>query len=339
MRGSSKPGHPPRAQIVLAFAAVYLLWGSTPLAIKFAIQTIPPFFMAGARFLTAGFLLYAFAWAWGVPRPRREHWLPAARVGGLLLFAGNGSLVWGEERVPSGLAAILLATIPLWMVLLDALRKGGTPLTPRLAGGLAIGAAGLGVLVGPANLWGSSRIDLIGAATLVFGAFSWSVGSLHARHARLPDSPVLAAAMEMLAGGAMFIVFGLLTGESGDLHWKAITPRSIAGLCYLIVLGSLVGFIAYIWLLRNVATARVSTYAYVNPLVAVFLGWALAGETLSRRELLATVTIIGAVGLILSHRPESVPVTPDTEGLPTLEEEQIMRTGEGQGRKAESRRQ
>jgi drug/metabolite transporter (DMT)-like permease len=325
---SPKTRQPSRVKIILAFAAVYILWGSTYLGIKIAIQTIPPFFMAGTRFLTAGLILYVFLRLGGVPGPKREHWLTAARVGGLLLLAGNGALVWGEQRVPSGLASILLATIPLWMVVLDALRKGGTPLTLRVAGGLAIGAVGLGVLVGPANLWGSSRVDLLGAGVLLFGAFSWAVGSLHSRHARLPDSPALASAMEMLTGGAMLIVLGFATGEYGDLHWKAISIRSGAGLAYLIVFGSLVGFNAYIWLLRVVATARVSTYAYVNPLVAVFLGWALAGESVSMREILATVTIMGGVALILSYRPSSGPVTPDTEGLPTMEEEQIMGIGE-----------
>ena len=283
--------------------------------------------MAGARFLTAGMLLYIFMRVRGVPRPKREHWVAAAGIGGLILFWGNGSLVWGEQRIPSGLAAILLATIPFWMVLLDAFRKGGTPLTGRVAGGLAMGAAGLGVLVGPANLWGSTRIDPLGAGVIVIGALCWSVGSLRSRHARLPDSPFMAAAMEMLAGGAMLVALGLLTGESGRLHWGAISVRSEAGLFYLITFGSLAGFTAYIWLLGVVSTARISTYAYVNPMVAVFMGWAIAGEAVSRRELLAIATIVAAVVLILSHRPGTVPVTPDTEGLPTMEEEEIMGIG------------
>jgi len=167
-------------------------------------------------------------------------------------------------------------------------------------------------------------VDLLGAGVVVFGAFFWAVGSLHSRHARLPDSLALAAAMEMLTAGAMLIVLALLAGETGQMHWSAISMRSAGGLVYLIVFGSLVGFSAYIWLLGVVSTARVATYAYVNPVVAVFLGWGLAGEVVSTRELLATVTIVGAVVLILSHRTGSPPIGGDTEGLPTIEEEQVM---------------
>jgi drug/metabolite transporter (DMT)-like permease len=301
----SQAGHPSRAKIVLAFGVIYIVWGSTYLAIKIAIQTIPPFWMAGARFLLAGSILYAFMRLRGTP-PLRKHWLAAAVVGALLLVGGNGSLVWAEQRVPSGLAAILLAMIPLWMVILDSFRKNGPKLTLRVAGGLVTGLAGVAILVGPARLWGSSRVDLLGTAVLIFSAFCWAVGSLYSRGAKLPPSPFLAAAMEMLTGGVMLMVLGLLT-EHGQLHWRAISLRSIAGLFYLIAFGSLLGFTAYIWLLRVVSTSRVATYGYVNPVVAVFLGWALGGESISARELLATGVIIAAVALILSHRPQPPP--------------------------------
>jgi drug/metabolite transporter (DMT)-like permease len=244
-------------------------------------------------------------------------------VGALLLVCGNGSLVWGEQRVPSGLAATVLAMIPLWMVLLDSFRKNGPKLTARVAAGLAIGLTGVGVLVGPARLWGSSRVDILGTAVLMFSAFCWAVGSLHSRGAQLPNSPFLAAAMEMLTGGAMLMVLGLLT-ESSQLHWRAISWRSATGLFYLVAAGSLVGFTAYIWLLRVVPTSRVATYGYVNPIVAVFLGWALGGEAVSVRELLATTIIIAAVVLILSHRPQPMAMAPDSDGLPTIDEERAM---------------
>jgi drug/metabolite transporter (DMT)-like permease len=323
-----KTGRPSRLKVGLALAVIYFIWGSTYLAIRFAIETIPPFLMAGARFLVAGSVLYGYMRVRSVPRPPRKTWLAAASVGGLLLLGGNGALVWSEQRVPSGLAAILLATIPIWMVLLDSLRKDGARLTGRVAGGLGIGLAGLGILVGPAKLWGSSRVDLVGAGVLMFGALSWSVGSLYSRDVKLPPSPFLAAAMEMLAGGAMLIVLGLLTGEGKQLHWHAVTFRSAAGLWYLIVFGSLVGFTAYIWLLGVIPTARVSTYAYVNPVVAVLIGWAFAGEALSARVLLATGTIVAAVALILFHRPRPPATAPDTEGLPTRDEERVMGIGE-----------
>jgi drug/metabolite transporter (DMT)-like permease len=323
----SQTGRPSRAKIVLAFGVIYIVWGSTYLAIKIAVQTIPPFWMAGTRFLFAGSMMYTFMRWRGTPPPLRKHWLAAAAVGALLLMAGNGSLVWAEQRVPSGLAAILLAMIPLWMVLLDSFRKRGPKLTVRVAGGLVIGMTGIGILVGPARLWGSSRVDILGTMVLMFSAFCWAVGSLYSRGAMLPPSPFLAAAMEMLAGGAMLMVLGLLV-EGGQMHWRAISLRSIAGLLYLVAVGSLLGFTAYIWLLRVVSTSRVATYGYVNPVVAVFLGYALGGESISTRELLATGIIVAAVALILSHRPQPVPASPDTEGLPTIDEQRAMGIGE-----------
>jgi len=173
------------------------------------------------------------------------------------------------------------------------------------------------LLVGPAHLWGSSRVDLAGAGVLMFSSFSWSLGSILSHKLELPPSPFLAAAMEMLAGGALLLLLGVLSGEGRQFHLHGVVLRSLLGLVYLIVAGSLLGFTAYIWLLRTVATARVSTYAFVNPAVAVFLGWAGGGEALTARELLASGTIIAGVALIITHRPSPVAVTPDTEGLPS----------------------
>jgi len=316
-----------RVKIVLAFGAIYIVWASTYLAIKIAVQTIPPFWLAGSRFLLAGSILYGFVRLQGTPPPLRKQWLAAAPVGALLLVGGNAALVWAEQRVPSALAATILAMIPLWMVLLDSFHKGGPKLTGRVASGLVIGLAGVGILVGPAKLWGSSRVDILGTTVLMFSAFCWAVGSLQSRGSKLPPSPFLAAAMEMLAGGAMLIVLGVLV-ESGQLHWRAITMRSTAGLLYLVAFGSLLSFTAYIWLLSVVSTSRVATYGYVNPAVAVFLGWAFGGESISVRQLVATAIIITAVVLILSHRSQPGAVAPDTEGLPTIEEERAMGIGE-----------
>jgi drug/metabolite transporter (DMT)-like permease len=318
------PAHPPRFKVVLAFAAVYTIWGSTYLAIKVAIETLPPFFMASFRFLVAGTLLYALTTLGGARRPARSHWAAAFVVGALLLVGGNGALVWSEQRVPSGLAALLLATIPIWMVVLDSLRKGGPKLGARVLAGLAMGLAGLGLLIGPAELWGSSRVDPLGAGVLMFGALSWSVGSLYSRHAKLPPSPFLAAAMEMLAGGVLLLAVGFLSGEGKQLRLAAVSVHSLLGVAYLVFFGSLLGFTAYMWLLGRVPTARVSTYAYVNPVVAVFIGWAVAGEPLTVRTLLATGAIVAAVALIITHRPRPVAIAPDTEGLPTSEEEEQL---------------
>jgi len=318
------PSRPARVKLLLAFAAIYVIWGSTYLAIKVAIETIPPFFMASFRFLVAGSVLYALTRLRGAAPPTRPHWLAAVTVGALLLVGGNGALSWSEQRVPSGLAALLLATIPLWMVSLDSLRAGGAKLDGRVLGGLGVGLAGLGLLVGPARLWGSSRVDPVGAAVLMFGSLSWSVGSLYSRHAKLPASPFLAAAMEMLAGGVMLAVLGLMTGEAAQLRVAAVSTRSIVSIAFLVVAGSLLGFSAYIWLLGVTSTARISTYAYVNPVVAVFLGWVMGGEPLTGRALLATCAIVAAVALIITHRPAPGAVAPDTEGLPTTEEAQAL---------------
>ena len=295
--------HPSRTKVLLAFAAVYLIWGSTYLAIRYGVETIPPFFMAGCRFVIAGATLYLLTRAGGATSPSRRHWVSASLLGALLLLCCNGGLCWAEQRVPSGLAALLLATIPIWMVLLDSRREGGTKLDLRVVGGMAIGAAGIALLVGPARLWGSSRVDLAGAAVLMLSSFSWSLGSILSHKLELPPSPFLAAAMEMLAGGALLLLLGVVSGEGRQFHFSAVALRSLLGLAYLIVAGSLLGFTAYIWLLRKVATVWVSTYAFVNPAVAVFLGWALGSEVFTGRELLASVTIIAGVALIITHRP------------------------------------
>ena len=314
MSETPSTAHPSRASIVLAFAAVYVIWGSTYLAIRYAVETIPPFFMAGCRFVIAGAASYLWTRAGGAARPSRRDWAGAALIGALLLLTGNGGLCWAEQRVPSGLAALLMASIPIWMVLLDSRRRGGTKLGARVLGGMAMGVAGLALLVGPAHLWGSSRVNLAGAAVLMLASFSWSLGSVLSHRVKLPPSSFLAAAMEMLAGGALLLLLGVLSGEGLQLHLARVALRSLLGLVYLILAGSLLGFTAYLWLLRSVPTARVSTYAFVNPAVAVFLGWALGSEPLTGRELLASATIIAGVALIITHRPS--PVALDTEGLP-----------------------
>ena len=321
MSETTSTAHPSRAKVLLAFAAVYLIWGSTYLAIRYAVETIPPFLMAGCRFVIAGAALYLWTRAGGATSPSRRDWAGAALLGALLLVTGNGGLCWAEQRVPSGLAALLLATIPIWMVLLDSLRRNGTKLGMRVTGGMAIGVAGLALLVGPAHLWGSSRVNLAGAGVLMFSSFSWSLGSVLSHKMTLPHSSFQAAAMEMLTGGALLLLLGVLSGESRHLHFSTVALRSWLGLVYLILAGSLLGFTAYLWLLRSVPTARVSTYAFVNPAVAVFLGWALGSEALTGRELLASATIIAGVALIITHQPSPVAVTLDTEGLPAEEPE------------------
>lgn len=295
---------PSRARIVAAYATVYVVWGSTYLAIAYAITTLPPFLMAGTRFLVAGALLYAWTAARGAARPSAAQWKAAAVVGGCLLLGGNGAVVWAEQYVPSGVAALLVATLPVWMVLLEWLGPDRRRPTMRVALGVFVGIAGVVVLVGPGAIRGQGNVDVLGSGALIFGSLAWAAGSLYSRRAPTPATPQLGTAMQMLAGGLMLTVAGLAVGEGRALDLAAVSPASVGGLLYLITFGSLIGFSAYVWLLRVEPTSRVSTYAYVNPVVAVALGWLVAGEALTRQTLVAAAIIVAAVMLIVaSGRP------------------------------------
>jgi drug/metabolite transporter (DMT)-like permease len=288
--------HPSRAQIVAGFAAVYVLWGSTYLAIRFAVETIPPFLMAGTRHLAAGGILYVFARRRGAAQPTLRNWKAAAGIGALLLLGGNGLVSWAEQRVASGPAALIVASVPLWMVLLSAAQERRRPAVAVLVG-LLLALAGIALLVLPSA--GGRAVELLPAGALLLAALSWSVGSLWSRRAPLPKETLLATAMEALAGGAALWIAGLAGGEGALLHVSAITARSALALGYLVVFGSILGFSAYVWLLTVSTPDRVSTYAFVNPIVAVALGVALAGEKLTPRIAIASMVIVGAVALIL----------------------------------------
>lgn len=285
-------------KVIGAFAAVYIIWGSTYLAIRFAIQTLPPFFMAGARFIVAGAILYAWARWRGAEKPEKRHWVSTGIIGGLLLLGGNGGVVWAEQKVPSGLAALMVATVPLWMVILDWARRGGTHPGGRAVAGLALGFCGVAVLAMQGGAGVATRVAPAGAVALGIATLSWAIGSLYSRRAALPRSSLLATAMEMLAGGALLFIAGLATGEAARFSVGAVDARSALSLLYLTVFGSLVGFSAYIYLLKVSTPARVSTYAYVNPVIAVFLGWSLGGEPVSVPMLVSAAVIIASVALI-----------------------------------------
>lgn len=293
MEGSS----PSRAKVWAGLVTVYLVWGSTYLAIRVGLETIPPFFMSGMRYLSAGAILYAWARLKGAPSPRLVHWGAAFVVGASLLLVGNGGVVWAEQRISSGLAALFVASEPLWIVVLQSLGARGRRPSGRAIAGVTLGLAGLVLLIGPWNLK-TGGVDPLGAAAVLLAAFSWAAGSLWSRHARLPEVPILATAIQMLAGGVLLTIAGLATGEAARLAPAAVSARSVFALAYLMVFGSLVGYTTYIWLLRVADPSRVSTYAFVNPVVAVFLGWALAGESVTPRMLAAAVIIVAAVVLI-----------------------------------------
>jgi drug/metabolite transporter (DMT)-like permease len=289
-----------RTKVVAAFAAVYIIWGSTYLAIHFAIETLPPFLMAGVRFLVAGGILYLWARLRGAARPTLVHWRSALIIGGLLLFLGNGGVVWAEQHVSSGEASLLAGTVPLWMVLLEWARPGGTRPSLYTFGGLGVGVAGMLLLVGPGGSGGG--MHMAGALALGMAALTWAVGSLYARGAPLPSSATMTTGTQMLAGGALLFIFGLTVGEWGGVELSALSTRSVLALGYLIVFGSLIGYSAYIYILGVASPASVSTYAYVNPVVAVLLGWALAGEELTARTVFAAAIIVGSV-VLLTVRP------------------------------------
>lgn len=295
---------PARGAVIAALLAVYLIWGSTYLGIRIAIETIPPLLMAGLRNAGAGVILYAWAWRQGAVRPTRIHWKAAFIVGGLMLMGGNGGVTWAEQHVPSGLAALMIAATPLWITLVNWLAFDRERPTGRMAAGLAVGLCGVALLVGPADVAGGEQIDLVGAVALLLAALSWAIGSLYSRRAARPDSPMLATAMQMVGGGILLLLAGTMTGEWGDVDPGAISARSALAFVYLVLAGSLVGFTAYAWLLRHTTPARATSYAYVNPLVAVFLGWALADEPLSARIILAAAIIIGSVVVITSYRAQ-----------------------------------
>lgn len=287
--------------MVVAFAAIYLVWGSTYLAISYAVETLPPFLMAGARFLVAGSAMYVWARVRSAPAPARAEWRGAALIGALLLMGGNGGVVWAETRIPSGLAALLVATVPLWMVLIEWWGGGARP-TRRVVAGLIVGFVGLALLIGPADFLGGDAVDLLGTGAVLVGSLSWAFGSVISRRVSLPESPLLGTGMEMLAGGALLMLAGTVLGEWGRFDAAAASRESILGLLYLIGAGSWIGFTAYVWLLRHVEVSKVATYAYVNPVVAVVLGWAIAGERLTARTLAATVVIVIGVVFITAGR-------------------------------------
>ena len=292
--------------VPLAFGLVYVIWGSTYLAIKFAIETIPPFLMAGSRFLVAGGVLYAAARLLGAPRPAKSEWAPASLVGLFLLLGGNGLVVFGQKTVPSGLASLLVAGVALWMALFEALRPGGKWPSKPVALGLIGGFAGVGLLIGPRN---GGAVDAVGAAAIVGATISWALGSIYARGARLPKSAFIATAVEMMAGGAALLALGFATGQAGQLHLAAITAKSLIAVAYLAVFGSIVAFTAYVWLLSVRPPSLVATYAYVNPVVAVMLGSIFAGEDLTARMIVAAGVIVASVAVITtfsSPRPVAV---------------------------------
>jgi drug/metabolite transporter (DMT)-like permease len=293
---------PIKARIVIAFAALYLVWGSTYLGIRFAIETIPPFVMAGMRFLLAGVIMYAIARWQGTYKSSWANWRTSLIIGACLLLAGNGGVTISEKYIDSGLAALIVAIVPIYIVILS----WATGMAPRPAPvvwlGLIGGFIGVGILLGPALHLSSNsgRHPAIGMSILLVSSFIWSAGSLYSRTAKHAASPFLTAAQQMLCGGLLLLLAGIVTGEMRHFHPGSISIVSLASFIYLVLIGAVVGYTAYIWLLRHCDPAKVATYAYVNPIVAILLGAGFAGEQLTMRVLVAAALIIGSVAIVIT---------------------------------------
>jgi len=292
---------PALTSIVLAFAAVYLIWGSTYLAIRWAIETMPPLGMAAVRFLVAGSALYAWTRLRGAERPTGRQWRDSAVAGTLLLAGGNGAVVVAEQWVPSGLTALLVSSVPLWLVILDALFGSRRRPSMRAGIGLIIGFGGVALLAGSPGVGAGGREELMGAILVLMGAIAWAGGSLYSRYASAPPRPRMFVAMQMITGGLVLSVMAAFTGEVSGFAIGSVSIRSWLSLIYLILAGALIGYSAYIWLLRVSTPARVGTYAYVNPVVAMLLGWGLADEPLTFRSVVAATIILGSVVAITSE--------------------------------------
>ena len=300
------PSSPPStAKLVAGFTAVYLIWGSTYLAIRFGVETLPPFLMAATRFVIPGAILYAWFRRRGAARPTGAQWRAATVSGSLLLLGGNGIVTWAEQWVPSGLTALIIASVPLWMAAMSWVVEPGARPGPRGIAGIVVGFAGVAYLVEPGGELGADRATLLGALSIVLASALWAAGSLTSRHLPRPDNAFLASSMQMLGGSAALALAGTLSGEWGRVDLAAVSTRSAVSLLYLMTFGSVIALSAYVWLMKVSTPAKVSTYAYVNPVVAVFLGWALAGESVTGRTGAAAAVIIASVVMITTERKAS----------------------------------
>jgi len=301
MQIQSKPSN---ISIIVAFLAIYIIWGSTYTGIKYAIQSIPPLLMSGIRYFIAGLILYLFALAKGAPKPTMQHWKNTTIIGALLLLVGNGAVASAEMLIPSGIAALIVCSVPIWFALFAWLFfKRGKPGAKTIIG-IVIGFAGILVLVGPGAILNTGiGINPIGVAIITFGTIGWSIGSLYASKASLPSNHITTTGMQMLTGGALLIIAGIANGETAQFHPLLVSKHSIMALIYLIIFGSMIAFSAYGWLMRVVAPSLVSTYAYVNPVIAVFLGWFFFNEPIDKFTIIGSLIIIVALILITTSKP------------------------------------
>ncbi len=304
---------PHRWKTVLAFAIIYLVWGSTFLAIRVGVKEVPPFLLAGMRFSVAGLVLYVWMRAQGTPSPTRREWFAASFLAVLIFVLDYGLLFWAEKRVPSGIAAVMMATIPVFIAIAEILLLRTQRLTPRLAIALLVGIGGVVVLVSRSSSFGEGPIDTAGAIALVVAAISWSLAAVLTRKLTLPASKVMSSGAQMLAGGILLLLTAAMLGEFRGFHVHAVSASAWLALAYLIVAGSIVAFTAYVWLIHHESPTKVGTYAYVNPVVAVLLGYALGGEPLGARTIVGTFLVLVSVVVITTTPKEAKSARPTQE--------------------------
>lgn len=294
--------HPPAWKTLLAFAIIYFVWGATFLAIRIGVHEVPPFLFAATRFLIAGVVLYGWTIARGEPSPNRRQWLSVLLLAFLIFVIDYGLLFWAEQRVPSGIAAVMMAMIPAFMALSEITFLRTQRLTLRLALALLIGIGGVAVLMIRSLNLGGAPVDHTGAAALIVGSLSWSIASVLSRKLPLPSSKVMSSGAQMLAGGIMLALIAAALGEIHNFHPSTVSHAAWFSLLYLIIAGSIIGFTAYVWLIHHESPTKVGTYAYVNPVVAVLLGYLLGGEALGLRTILGTLFVLISVVVITTTR-------------------------------------
>ena len=295
---------PARWKILLAFAIIYLVWGSTFLAIRVGVHEVPPFLLAAMRFFVAGLVMYGWLRLTGTPGLTRRQWIGASLLGGMIFVVDYGCLFWAEQRVPSGIAAVVLATIPVFITLFEIVLLRTQRLSVGLAGSLLLGIAGVAILMSNSFSLGEVPINRAGAAALLLAAFTWSIATVITRKTPLPESKAMSSATQMLSGGAQLIVVSALAGEFSAFHPRAVSWSAWLALAYLIVAGSIIGFTAYVWLLHYESPTKVGTYAYVNPVIAVLMGYFFAGEALGARTVLGTLLVlVSVIAITLKPKP------------------------------------
>ena len=305
----SAASRPSAWKILVAFAIIYLVWGSTFLAIRIGVEEVPPFLLAGMRFLVAGAVLYAWMRATGTPSPTVREWGAALFLAVLIFVLDYGLLFWAERRVPSGIAAVMMATIPVFMTLSEITIVKTQRLTGRLAMALLMGIGGVAVLVSRSVSFGDAPVDTLGACALIVGAISWSAGSALTVKLRLPPAKAMSSGVQMFAGGVLLTLIAVLLGEFRGFHLQAVSGKAWLALAYLIVAGSIIAFTAYVWLIHHESQTKVGTYAYVNPVVAVLLGYFVGGEAIGVRTIVGTILVLASVVVITTAPGRKTPMS------------------------------